>query len=60
MKRIGFILLLIIFLVTCIYFHQISDADMVGARGFEPPTPCSQSRCAKPDCATPRYFILPK
>lgn len=28
MKRIGFILLLIIFLVTCIYFHQISDADM--------------------------------
>ncbi len=28
MKRIGFILLLIIFLVTCICFHQISDADM--------------------------------
>jgi len=28
MKRIGFILLLIIFLVTCIHFHQISDADM--------------------------------
>jgi hypothetical protein len=26
----------------------------VGARGFEPPTSCSRSRRAQPDCATPR------
>ena len=26
----------------------------VGAARFELATPCSQSRCAKPDCATPR------
>ncbi len=23
-----------------------SDEGMVGARGFEPPTPCAQGRCA--------------
>ena len=31
---------------------------LVGARGFEPPTPCSQGRCAKPGCATPRQRVL--
>jgi hypothetical protein len=24
----------------------IAEVKMVGARGFEPPTPCSRSRCA--------------
>ena len=28
--------------------------NLVGARGFEPPAPCAQGRCAKPNCATPR------
>ena len=25
---------------------QLALPDVVGAEGFEPPTPCSQSRCA--------------
>jgi hypothetical protein len=28
------------------HFFIQEDEKMVGARGFEPPTPCSQSRCA--------------
>ena len=28
--------------------------QMVGARGFEPPTTCTPSKCANPGCATPR------
>ena len=29
---------------------------MVGARGFEPPTPCSQSKCATKLRYAPIYF----
>ena len=28
------------------HLHCVSKRRLVGARGFEPPTPCSQSRCA--------------
>ena len=32
---------------------------LVGARGFEPPTPCSQSRCATSLRHTPKGRIIP-
>ena len=28
------------------YFVRVNGNSMVGAEGFEPPTACSQSRCA--------------
>src|SRR6185436_4859669 len=39
-------------------------AEMVGARGFEPPTPCSQSRCATrlrytPTRASEQDLVIP-
>ena len=35
--------------------YQRYGLDMVGVKGFEPPTSCSQSRRAT-NCATPRNF----
>ena len=34
------------------------ELRLVGARGFEPPTPSTPYWCAKPNCATPRNFNL--
>ncbi len=34
------------------------DAGLVGARGFEPPTPCSQGRCASQAALRPEEYIL--
>src|SRR3990172_4182292 len=39
---------------ACLLHHPTPSPTPVGARGFEPPTLWSQTRCAKPDCATPR------
>ena len=39
-------------------FSFIRLSQMVGAKGFEPSTLCSQSRCAKPGCATPRLISI--
>ncbi len=39
-----------------LYPLSYGDAEMVGAEGFEPPTPCSQSKCA----TKLRYAPTPK
>ena len=36
---------------------NLSLNQMVGVKGFEPPTSCSQSRRAT-NCATPRYALV--
>ena len=37
---------------------SLLSPDLVGTRGFEPPTPCTPCRCAKPDCATSRESCI--
>ena len=32
---------------------EVEEVRKVGASGFEPPTPCSQGRCAKPAALRP-------
>ena len=36
---------------------QLLDYQLVGAKGFEPSTPCSQSRCANRTALHPEGFL---
>jgi hypothetical protein len=36
---------------------ELQESCLIGARGFEPPTPCSQGRCAPRLRYAPRNFF---
>ncbi len=40
--------------------YEMVDIFLVGARGFEPPTPCAQGRCATRLRYAPLHPVRPK
>ena len=44
-------------LVPGVTMHLLIKRELVGVEGFEPPTPCSQSRCATRLRYTPHIVI---